>query len=49
MRRRDFMQKTLAYGAAAGTTLGSALVEGADPAIIGADADPLSRGLGPRC
>jgi hypothetical protein len=41
MRRRDFMQKTLAYGAAAGTTLGSALVEGAEPATIGADTDPL--------
>ena len=41
MRRRDFMQKTLAYGAAAGPTLGSALVEGADPATIGADTDPL--------
>jgi len=41
MRRRDFMQKTLAYGAAAGTTLGPALVEGGDPAIMGADKDPL--------
>jgi rhamnogalacturonyl hydrolase YesR len=35
------MQKTLAYGAVAGTTLGSALGEGADPAMIGADTDPL--------
>jgi len=41
MHRRDFMQKTLAYGAAAGTTLGSALGEGSEPAKSGAYMDPL--------